>query len=39
MPSLPKIWNANDFDGVFTAGELMKHLHDALPTKMRGGIW
>jgi len=25
------------FDGVFTAGELMKHLHDALPPKLRAG--
>lgn len=25
------------FDGVFTAGKLMKHLHDALPANIRAG--
>ncbi len=25
------------FDGVFTSGELMQHLHDALPQAMRAG--
>lgn len=33
---LPDIEKAA-FDGVFTAGDLMKHLHDGLPTGVRAG--
>jgi UDP-N-acetylmuramoyl-tripeptide--D-alanyl-D-alanine ligase len=28
---------SNSFDAVFTAGDLMKHLHDTLPSGMRAG--
>jgi len=34
---LAKDLERNGFDGVFTAGDLMKHLHEALPEKLRAG--